>query len=140
MVTFAVAVSGCSSAGASPQFTLAGTSWQLVSIQSMDNAQGTTTVPDPSKFTASFGEDGAVAFLIDCNRGNGTYEEQPSGDGVSGTLKFGPIATTLMACPQPSLDQRVSLALSSVRGYLIQDDRLHMSQEADGGILDWRRG
>lgn len=147
-VTCAAAFTGCSSSDSPRQFTLAGSSWQLVSIQSMDDAQGTTTVPDPSKFTVSFGTDGRALFLIDCNRGNGAYEAQPSSDGVSGTLTFGPIATTMMLCPQPSLYQRVSLALTSVRGYLYkddrlhmsQDDRLHMSQEVDGGILDWKRG
>ncbi len=140
VLTFAAAASGCSSNDPPKQFQLAGTSWQLVSIQSMDDAQGTTTVPDPSKFTASFDTAGRASFLLDCNRGNGSYEAQPSTDGVSGTLTFGPIATTMMMCPQPSLDQRVSLALALVRGYLLKDDQLHMSQEADGGILDWKRG
>ena len=69
---------GCSTAGASP--TLAGTSWRLVAIQSMDDEQGTTTVPDPSKFTVSFGADGRAAFQIDCNRGNGSWEAVPSGE------------------------------------------------------------
>ena len=36
---------GCSSHREPP---LEGTTWQLVSIQSMDDAQGTTPVPDPS--------------------------------------------------------------------------------------------
>jgi len=140
MMTSAVAFTGCSSTASSSPFTLEGTSWQLVSIQSMDDAQGTTTVPDPSTFTAVFDKDGRASFLLDCNRGNGSYQAQPSADGVSGTMTFGPIATTTMLCPQPSLDQRVSLALASVRGYLLKDDQLHMSQEADGGILDWKRG
>ena len=46
---------GCATVNASP--TLAGTSWRLVSIQSSDDAQGTTPVADPSKFTVSFGTD-----------------------------------------------------------------------------------
>ncbi len=117
--------------------TLAGTSWRLVSIQSMDDQQGTTAVADPSKFTVSFGTDGRAAFQIDCNRGNGSWETEPAGEDGSGTLIFGPIAVTLMMCPQPSLDQRVSTALSNVRGYLIKEGQLHMSLLADGGILTW---
>ena len=37
---------------AGPDF--AGTTWQLVSIQSMDDAQGTTRVDDPSRLTLKF--------------------------------------------------------------------------------------
>ncbi|CAN5449276.1 hypothetical protein BH09ACT7_BH09ACT7_20700 [soil metagenome] len=117
--------------------TLAGTSWQLAAIQSMDDAQGTTDVPDPSKFTVKFGTDGRAAFQLDCNSGSGSFEAKPSGDGTSGSLTFGPVATTLMGCPQPSLDQQVGAALPQVRGYLFADDRLNMSLMADGGILTW---
>lgn len=126
---------GCPTVNASP--TLAGTSWRLVSIQSSDDAQGTTPVADPSKFTVSFGTDGRAALQIDCNRGNGSWEATPSGEDGSGTLAFGPVATTLMMCPQPSLDHRVSTALTYVRGYLIKDGQLHMSLLADAGILTW---
>ena len=59
------------------------------------------------------------------------------GEDGSGTLTFGPIAITLMMCPQPSLDHRVSTALTYVRGYLIKDGQLHMSLLADAGILTW---
>jgi heat shock protein HslJ len=122
----------CASAAAVP--TLAGTSWRLIEIVSMDDRQGTTAVPDPGKFTVTFGADGQAAFQIDCNRGASSWQATLGG---SGDLTFGPIATTRMACPQPSLDQRVSTALPMVRGYLIKDDRLHMSLLADSGILTW---
>lgn len=129
------ALTGCSSEA--PR-SLEGTSWQLTSIQSMDDAQGTTTVDDPAKFTVEFGKDGQAFFGIDCNRGRGSYTAEPADDGVSGSLTFGPIATTLMMCPQPSLDHQVSQALSDVRTYLFTDDALHLSKFADGGILTWR--
>lgn len=132
----ATGLAGCSSP---ERFTLAGTSWRLVSIQSMDDAQGTTPLPDPAKFTVSFGKDGQASFQLDCNRGNGSYTAEPGDDGVSGSLTFGPIAATMMMCPQPSLDQTVSLALSQVRGYIYKDERLHLSKQADGGILSWER-
>jgi heat shock protein HslJ len=134
-LTAAAALVGC----ASPeQRTLEGTSWQLVSIQSMDDAQGTTPVPDPGKFTVTFDKDGKALFQLDCNRGNGSYTAEPSSDGSSGSVTFGPIATTMMMCPQPSLDQQISLALTDVRGYLFKDDQLHLSKIADGGILSWK--
>jgi heat shock protein HslJ len=128
-------VAGCSS---HEVMRLENTSWQLESIQSMDDKQGTTPVPDPAKFTVTFGKDGHAFFQLDCNRGKGTYTTEPASDGTSGKLEFGPIAATLMFCPQPSLDQAVGKALSGVRSYVFKDDQLHMSQWADGGILSWR--
>ena len=134
-VTAAGVPTGCA---ADEPRSLEGTSWQLVSLQSMDDAQGTTTVEDPSKFTVEFGKGGQAFFQIDCNRGKGTYTAEPASDGLSGSLTFGPIATTLMMCPQPSLDQQVSQSLTHVRSYLFADDLLHLSKFADGGILTWR--
>ena len=133
-------VAGCGSERAAR--SLDGTSWQLVSIQSMDDAQGTTSVPDPSKFTVTFGgpgdQKGRATLQLDCNRGNGSYEAKAADDGTSGSLTFGPIATTRMACSPPSLDQQVGTALSNVRSYLFADGKLHMSLLADGGILSWK--
>jgi heat shock protein HslJ len=129
---------GCSSADGPRK--LEGTSWQLAAIQSMDDAQGTTAVPDPSKFTVKFGQDGRAAFQLDCNKGSGSFEAQPSGDATSGTLTFGPLPTTLMGCagpPKDQLDQRVGSALPQVRGYLLKNEQLNMSMIADGGILTW---
>jgi heat shock protein HslJ len=130
-------LAGCSSA---PEpLRLEGTSWQLTAIQSMDDAQGTTPVPEPGTFTVKFGEDGRASFQFDCNSGSGSFEARPSGDGTSGSLTFGPVATTLMACEAPSLDQHVGAALPNVRGYVLKDGQLHMSLFADGGILSWAK-
>jgi heat shock protein HslJ len=136
IVCLAPVAAACSSPPP-PAPSLAGTTWQLVEIQSMDDSQGLTKVPDPGKYTVTFGDDGRAAFRIDCNRGNGSWETEASEDGQSGSLTFGPIATTMMACPPPTIDQKVSTALPMVRGYLLKDNRLHMSQFADGDTLTW---
>lgn len=70
----AVALSALLSACASNGFetiqpTLAGTHWELISIQSIDDTQGTTRIPKPEIYTASFGADGQASFRLDCNRG-----------------------------------------------------------------------
>jgi heat shock protein HslJ len=129
------ALAGC--AGQDEPRSLEGTSWRLVMIESMNDAQGNTPVPDPAAFTVKFGDDGTAAFQLDCNSGSGTFEAAPTGDGETGTLTFGPIATTLMGCPEPTLDQDVGAALPHVRGYIFKGDQLHMSLMADGGILSW---
>jgi heat shock protein HslJ len=135
MAVSAVAVAGC--AGSQEPRSLEGTSWRLVAIESMNDAQGTTPIPNPGAFTVSFGDEGNATFQLDCNSGTGSFSADPTGDGATGSLTFGPIATTLMGCPGPSLDQEVSAALPHVRGYTFRNDQLHMSLMADGGILSW---
>ena len=116
---------------------LAGTTWQLLAIQSMDDAQGTVRPEDPSRFTIEFGGDRRVALRLDCNRGSGAYKLAPAGDGTSGSLSFGPIAATRALCTPPHLDERVARDMAHVRGYLLKDGKLYLSLMADGGIYEW---
>jgi len=52
----------------------AGTSWQLVKFQSMDD---TTLKPDDrAKYTIEFQGGGRLSVRIDCNRGTGTWKSQ----------------------------------------------------------------
>ena len=131
-----LAAAGCGTAGASDPLT--GTSWQLLSIESMaPGEQPGTVIADPSKYTVSFGDDGRAVFTVDCNRGNSSWQAEVSGMD-SGTLTFGPIALTRMFCPQPSADTEVTAALGRVRGFLISDEKLHLSLEADSGVMHWQ--
>jgi heat shock protein HslJ len=57
---------------------LAGNDWQLRSIQSMDDAQGTTKIPDTQRYTVSFGPDGKATLRLDCNRGSGSWQATPA--------------------------------------------------------------
>lgn len=116
--------------GATP--SLAGSSWRLVAIQSMDDAQGTTRPDEPSKYTLSFGADGRVVARLDCNRGAGSWKSAGPGQ-----LEIGQLATTRAMCPPPSLGDRLGRDLGFVRTYLVRDGRLHLSLMADGGILSW---
>ncbi|HTY26578.1 MAG TPA: META domain-containing protein [Mycobacterium sp.] len=112
---------------------LTATGWQLVSI---DTPGGATPVADPSTFTVTFGPDGHAAFRLDCNRGGGSWQATSTAPD-SGTLTFGPIAVTLMMCPQPSLDTRVAAALSSVGGWHIADGQLAMTTSSGDTALRW---
>ena len=118
--------------------SLAGTTWALHAIQSMDDAQGTTRISDPRRFTLRLGADGRASLRLDCNRGTGTWKATPATDGMSGQLQFGPIAATRALCAPPHLDERVARDLGYVRGYLLKDGNLYMSLMADGGIYEWR--
>jgi len=116
---------------------LAGSAWQLVAIQSMDDAQGTFRIAHPERFTLDFENDGHARFRIDCNRGSATWKAAPSSKLTSGSLEFGPLAMTRMACTPNSHDRRVLRDLPYVRSYLLKDGRLFMSLMADGGIYEW---
>lgn len=123
---------------------LAGTRWRLVALQSMDDAQGTTRVADPSRYTLQFLPEGRLALRLDCNRGGGSWlgeagaSEGPRGT-LRGSLRFGAVALTRMACPADSLDMRVGRQLAYVRGFVLEGDRLTLSLMADGGLLHWVR-
>lgn len=141
MIVIWGALAGCAQPDASPRTrALAGTEWQLVALQSMDDAQGTTRTADPTRFTLRFGEDGRATMRLDCNRATGGYEATPSIDPQSGSLTFGPLSATRALCAPPHLDERVARQLPYVRSYLLKDGRLYLSLMADGGILEWRPG
>ncbi len=89
----ASALVACAAPTAPPP-TLAGTQWQLMAIQSMDDAQGTTRPSTPQHYTVSFGADGRATLRLDCNRAFATWQATPSADGVSGQLMLGPLVGT----------------------------------------------
>ncbi len=102
----------------------------------MSDEQPSTTIEAPAEYTVTFGEDGRAGFRVDCNRGTSTWTTE-AGSTDSGSLNFGPIGLTKMMCPQPSADAAVAAALGRVRSYLLSDGQLHLSLEADSGILHW---
>ncbi|MCP5283543.1 MAG: META domain-containing protein [Burkholderiaceae bacterium] len=120
-----------------PPATLIGTQWQLVALQSMDDAQGTTRPADPAAYTLHLGPDGRATLRVDCNRAMGTWQATAGADGRSGALQFGPLAGTRAMCPPDSLAPRLMRELPFVRSYLMRDGQLHLSLMADGGILSW---
>lgn len=133
----ALNMTGCGSKSTSTEPAsdpLVGTTWRLLSIESMTDEQPATTIDNPSEYTVTFGDDGNAGFRVDCNRGNSTWKTEAAADD-SGTLTFGPIALTRMMCPQPSADTQVAAALGRVRSYLLSDGKLHLSMEADSGIM-----
>ncbi|MBL8316348.1 MAG: META domain-containing protein [Rubrivivax sp.] len=125
-----------------PAPSLSGSRWVLVAIESMDEAQPTARPDDASRYRLAFGAQGQASLQLDCNRGSGTWQATPSAQAepgrASGSLVFGPIATTRAMCPPGSLAPRLERALPYVRSYLLKDGQLHLSLMADGGILSWR--
>lgn len=118
--------------------SLAGTNWQLVEFQSMDDAIGTIGPADPSVFTMRLGRDGTVSMQLDCNRATGSWSAEPAADGTSGRFEFGQLASTRALCPPPNLDERIARDSQFIRGYILRDGRLYLSLMADGGIYSWQ--
>lgn len=121
-------------AAASP---LTGNAWQLRAIATMDRVPVRTEITVSAVFTLEFGADGTAFFRIDCNRGRGAWKAVPSTDPTAGDLAFGPLATTRMACPPGSLDQRVMRDLARVRSYRLKDGKLYLSLTGEGGVYEW---
>lgn len=118
---------------------LAGTKWQLVEFQSMDDAVATKRPSDPSRYTMELAGNGDAAFQLDCNRGMGSYESQPSSGGYGGSLTFSVLATTKALCPPPTMGESLARDVAYMRSYVLEGDRLHVALMADGGIYVWER-
>lgn len=116
---------------------LAGSAWQLIEIQSMDDAQGNIRPPSDRLYTVRFHADGSAAFQLDCNRGNARWSATAGTGASSGALGFDTLALTRAMCPPPSLDIRIARDLPFVRSFIMRDGLLSMSLMADGAIYRW---
>jgi heat shock protein HslJ len=117
---------------------LAGTTWRLVAIQSMDDAVGTKRPADPSRYTMRLDADGIMTLRLDCNRATSTWSAEPGGDS-SGRFEFGPLAATRAICLPPTMGEELAAQAKFVRSYVLKDERLYLGLMADGGIWAWER-
>jgi heat shock protein HslJ len=140
-----LALAGCAADGTVPDTTggseiapmsLAGTSWQLVEFQSMDDAQGTRRPAPDRTVTVTFAEGGKLTLKLDCNRGSATWSEGPHHATGSG-LAIGPVASTRAMCPEPSMGGFVARSLPDVASYVLRDGKLTLALKMDGGIFEF---
>lgn len=107
--------------------SLEGTLWQMTAYL---NAEGemVQSLPDV-KTTAQF-ENGSVGGNAGCNSYNGPY--QVDGKNIS----FGPLMSTLMACPPPVMEQETGYmaALGMVATYKVNGESLTMFDK-DGEVV-----
>ena len=108
--------------------TITGFAWRLVAIQWAD---GHATRPaDPAGYLFELGADGRVSGKADCNRMMGTYTIDAQ------TLRFGPLATTRMACPPGSVDADWLRALAAADSWLVRDGHLHITMTGKAGTIE----
>ncbi|MCB1788089.1 MAG: META domain-containing protein [Gammaproteobacteria bacterium] len=109
---------------------LAGTAWQLVRIQSMDDS--VYAADDRARYTLAFEPDGTARMKADCNRGQGSWHSE-----ASGQLRFGPVAATRAMCPPGSLSEKYLAQFEWVRSYVRRDGHLFLATMADGAIIEF---
>lgn len=95
--------------------TLADTQWVLTTL-------GGNTPITGTQITLNFGDDGRVSGTDGCNRYMGSYTE--SGD----SLTFGPLAGTMMACPEDITAQAAvfGVALQNTETFTMTDSELSL--------------
>ena len=109
--------------------TLEGRPWRLAAWVDGDGARA--VVPEGVEATATF-EAGVVTGRGGCNRFRGAY----SLDGDR--LRLGPLAGTMMACPEPAMRVEAGFhaALARVVTARVTEDRLELSDASGSPILD----
>jgi len=110
---------------------LAGTSWELLKIQSMDD--NAWTPQNPSRYTLTFDPDGSAYMQLDCNRGRTSWESEQAGQ-----LTFGLVASTNALCQDDGLSERYASQFEFVRSYVMRDGHLFLATFADGAIIEFQ--
>jgi len=127
MLGFVSASLACAAVGvSSTAVPLERTRWALISL-------GPDEIPIPKSQTEAFivlgGEPGRVIGSGGCNRLAGSYEQK--GD----ALKFGPLASTRMACERGmETEDGFHQALTKTASFVISGDELEL-RNAEGALL-----
>ncbi|MFI3278142.1 MAG: META domain-containing protein [Rikenellaceae bacterium] len=132
-LTFVVALSvaltlscccACRSGNASRDIKLGGTTWQVEQIGSSN------FTPTDDKYTITFGEDGKVNGLAECNRFFGDYATSDKKE-----LKFDHMGMTRMMCPQPDREDLFTQMLGKVTHYAIDGKTLILLNNGESVAL-----
>ena len=112
---------------------LEGTVWQLEELMS------TSAVSAVAAGIASLTIDAAgtqVQVVAGCNTGSGSVTVEPADDASTGTIVFGPLATTRKACPEDvmTVEAQVLTVLDGPVEYSIDGSTLTLTKD-DAGLL-----
>ncbi len=103
--------------------------WTLVELS------GAPVTPARAAFIEFAGEGSRVAGSSGCNRFTGTFEQKGS------ALKFGPTASTRMACPGPAMEieQRFFKAMGDTAGFRTEAGLLALLDGSGAAVAKLRR-
>lgn len=102
---------------------LVGTEWQLVQLG------GESVHPEEGQFAFALGDDERITGMGSCNRLMGSYEL-----GEKNALRFGPMASTRMACPDMAREAAYMRMFDSVARYDM-DGAMLLLLDADDHLL-----
>jgi heat shock protein HslJ len=117
-------LAACSSSSGS---ALTGKTWQWTASTTTVPASQ-SVVPDPENYTLTFNTDGTFSGKADCNQVSGEYTTS----GSDLTLTLGP--TTMMACPEGSLDGLFLEGLGKASSYTISGSDLTITDADEGSM------
>lgn len=116
--------------------SLVGTSWQVINYNNGKDA--VVSVLGGTNLTAEFGEDGSITGSAGCNNYFGKYEVDGN------TIKIGPLASTKMACAEPTgiMEQETAylIALESAATFQITGDQLVLFNADGSRAVDYLAG
>ncbi len=122
--------SGTMQFSSTPTPALVGTVWKLQQIQFND---GKLLVADPPEnYTVEFMADGSLAVQADCNRGQGSFTTTEDS-----RIEISPIATTMAACPEGSIDNEFVQALGNSAIYFFQGGNLFIDLVFGSGTMQF---
>lgn len=101
--------------------------WQWVSWTTA--VDGEIPIADPTRYTIRFNAGGTANVRADCNTLILNYASD------NGAISFMRGISTLMSCPDESLEHTFNAALNAAALYFFQDGDLLMDTFADGGTL-----
>ncbi len=76
----------------------------------------------PDRYELTFGTDGTVTGIGECNRFFGPYEVKDAG----GSIKIGPVASTMMACPDMDFETQFFRMFDAVHLYQLDETHLYL--------------
>jgi heat shock protein HslJ len=126
LLVFVLILSAC--APQAPRVNLGGTSWTLVSYGSVKDQ---TPAANSIQTSLIFGADGQVSGNLGCNGFSDNYMIR------DGKLTFGPLASTLMACPGPQMTQEGSAfqVLAGTVSFILSGNNLTIFDRSGANAL-----
>lgn len=108
--------------------------WQWSDLTETEPA-GQSVIPDSENYTATFRPDGTASIQADCNRVNWPYTME--GNQITFTALF---ATTMVACPEGSLEQQFLGFLGRAESAELDDGRLILNLAEGAGFMGFSNG
>lgn len=122
------ALSSCSDATSPEELSAIQGAWELQAFE-LDSGP-TVPIPNPNRYTATFGIDGRLTARADCNNCSGGYET------AGNALRIDTLACTRAFCPPPSFFDEYVAALSSSQAFVRQGGVLLIDYA--GGTMRFR--